>query len=171
MSKFKIKKLPPIKLTDLLRKRKTNLKNFLSSCGIVAYSTLLQKCDKMGVSAPSEEEFKTAIGKQPISSPQEGVVVLDPPMLVVDSGKKIEVDALQGVAKKDNLKEENQKKAVKKNEVEKKLKIDESIFITSVKEDLFEKAETQLGDESSVEDNLNSSVTKLSTLKKDKSTV
>jgi hypothetical protein len=91
MSKFTIKKLPPIKLTDLLRKRKTNLKDFLASTGIISYVTLSQKCDKMGVSPPPEEDFQSAAGA-PVSSPQEGIVVLDPPALLKDTGKKIQVD-------------------------------------------------------------------------------
>jgi len=90
MSKFTVKKLPPIRLVDLLRKRKTNLKDFLSSSGIVAYTTLKAKCDSMGVSAPAEEEFKQIVGEN-ISSPQEGVIVLDPPKLLKDSGEKINI--------------------------------------------------------------------------------
>jgi len=94
MSRFKIKKLPPIRLVDLLKKRRTNLKNFLSSYGVVSYSTLLQKCSNMGVSAPSEKEFKEVLGvAAEASSPQEGIVVLDPPTLLKElTGEKIGVD-------------------------------------------------------------------------------
>jgi hypothetical protein len=94
MSRFKIKKLPPIRLVDLLKKRRKNLKSFLSSYGIVSYSTLVQKCSSMGVSAPSEEEFKNTLGTAAeASSPQEGVVVLDPPALIKElTGEKISVD-------------------------------------------------------------------------------
>ena len=81
MSKFSIKKLPPIRLVDLLKKRKTNLKDFLSSSGIFTFVTLKQKCEKMGVSAPAESDFLEAVGNVVTSSPQEGVVVLDPPVL------------------------------------------------------------------------------------------
>jgi hypothetical protein len=164
MSRFKIKNLPPIRLVDLLRKRKTNLKNFLSTSGIVAYSTLLQKCEKMGVSPPTEEEFKEALGN-PVSSPQEGVVVLDPPQLVKDlTGEKIEVDNLA------TEKLVNVELASKKNEkkTEKSIKIDESVYITNVDEAFVEKSEASLGDASSVEDDLESSISKLSNLKKTK---
>ena len=91
MSNYRIKGLPPIKLQDLLRKRRTSLKDFVKNTGIVSYTTLLQKCQKMGVSAPDETEFVKALGKI-VSSPQEGVVVLDPPLLVKDTGKKVTVD-------------------------------------------------------------------------------
>jgi hypothetical protein len=170
MSKFRIKKLPPIRLVDLLRKRKTNLKQFLSSSGIVTYTTLLQKCDKMGVSPPTEQEFKSAAGPA-VSSPQEGVVVLDPPQLVLDSGKKIDVDTF-GKEPEEKKKEPQEKRIIKKNSQEKKLEIDESIFIISAKEDKLEKPTSEInpeiGDELSVEDNLDSSITKLTNLKKAK---
>lgn len=91
MSNFKIKKLPPIKLVDLLKKRKTNLKNFLTSSGVTTYTLLVSKCDSLGVSPPSEEEFKDAVGDM-VSSPQEGVIVLDSPSLLKDSGEKVQVD-------------------------------------------------------------------------------
>ena len=91
MSKFKVKKLPPIKLTDLLKKRKTNLKQFLSSTGITTYVTLEQKCASLGVSIPGLEEFQDAVGTI-VSSPQEGVVVLDPPSLLKETGEKIQIE-------------------------------------------------------------------------------
>lgn len=91
MSKFKVKKLPPIKLVDLLRKRKTNLKQFLASSGITTYVTLEQKCNSLGVSSPTLEEFQEASGAI-VSSPQEGVVVLDPPTLLKETGEKIQIE-------------------------------------------------------------------------------
>jgi hypothetical protein len=171
MSKFKIKKLPSIRLADLLRKRKTNLKKFLSSSGIVAYVTLIQKCEKMGVSPPTEEEFKAAVG--PVaSSPQEGVVVLDPPSLVKDStGEKIAVDSfLQDSSLKKKEETEIQETSLKKSEKKvtptKKHVIDESVFITKIPEESLEKSAVDLGDASVVEDDLNSSISKLLNLKK-----
>jgi hypothetical protein len=78
---YQIKGLPPIKLVDLLKKRKTNLKDFLKNVGIVSYQTMLTKCSKMGVAAPSEEEFFEALGgRMNYSSPQEGLVVLESPV-------------------------------------------------------------------------------------------
>jgi hypothetical protein len=49
----------------------------------------------MGVAPPEEEVFKNSIGDN-YSSPQEGVIVLDPPRLVKDSGEKIQVDSFAG---------------------------------------------------------------------------
>jgi len=91
MSKFKVKKLPPIKLIDLLKKRKTNLKQFLFSSGITTYVTLEHKCNSLGVLVPTIQEFHEASGGI-VSSPQEGVVVLDPPLLLKETGEKIEIE-------------------------------------------------------------------------------
>ena len=91
MSTFVLKGKPPIKLLDLLKKKKLTLSTFLKDTGVVTYQKLQEKCRSLGVSPPSEEEFKKVIG-EPISSPQEGVVVLDPPILTKDSGQKVDVD-------------------------------------------------------------------------------
>lgn len=91
MSQFRVRGLPPIRLLDLLKKRRTNLKEFLKNTGIAAYSTLELKCQKLGVSVPTEEEFNLALGTA-VSSPQEGVIVLDPPKLTKDTGEKTNVD-------------------------------------------------------------------------------
>jgi hypothetical protein len=91
MSNYRIKGLPPIKLQDLLKKRRMPLKDFLKNTGIATYPTLLQHCESVGVSAPSEADFKAALG-EPVSSPQEGVIVLDSPDLIKESGEKIKVD-------------------------------------------------------------------------------
>jgi len=103
MSKFSVKKLPPIRLVDLLKKRKTNLKEFLNSSGISTFVTLQQKCEKMGVSPPSESDFFEAVGNIITSSPQEGVVVLDPPVLLKDTGEKVLVDEIKTEVSSSNL--------------------------------------------------------------------
>lgn len=92
MANYTVRGLPAIKLTDLLKKKRTNLKDFLKNSGIATYVTLQQKCSKMGVSPPDEEDFKKALGTV-VSSPQEGLVVLEPPSLTNDAGQKISVDS------------------------------------------------------------------------------
>lgn len=91
MARYKIKGLPPIKLIDLLKKRRITLQKFIKDSGMNSYQTLLSKCEKMGVSAPGEAEFREAVGGI-FSSPQEGVIVLEPPDLTKDSGEKVKVD-------------------------------------------------------------------------------
>jgi hypothetical protein len=168
MANFKIKRLPPIRLVDLLKKRKTTLKQFLDVYGIVAYSTLLTKCDSMGVSPPSEEEFKQIVSVT-VSSPQEGVVVLDsPPLLKENTGEPIMVDDMGNVhvmpAKMPDYPQSVDKVSKKKEKIE----IDESIFITPTKTFAVELSGSNLGEATSVEDDIDSSVLKLSTLKKSK---
>ena len=93
MSNYKIKGLPQIKLLDLLKKKRSNLKDFLNNLGIASYQTLLQKCQKMGVAPPSEKEFEKATEGKVHSSPQEGVVVLESQKLIKENtGEKVEVD-------------------------------------------------------------------------------
>lgn len=87
--------MPPIKLENLLKKRRTTLKQFLKDTGIASYVTLVSKAQNMGVSPPDEKTFKEALGEI-VSSPQEGVVVLESPSLVDEqTGKKIEVDVFE----------------------------------------------------------------------------
>jgi len=93
MSTFVLKGQPALKLNDLLRKRKTTLKKFINETGITSYGKLQEKCQKLGVSAPTEDEFK-AIIPEPVTQQQEGIVVLDPPLLIKEgTGQKIEIDA------------------------------------------------------------------------------
>lgn len=76
------KSLSRISLTDLLRRRRTSLENFLNDMGIVTYELLKSRCASMGVNPPSEEQFlkaKGTSGTHDISSPTEGIVVLNPP--------------------------------------------------------------------------------------------
>jgi len=78
-------------LFDLLKKRKITLSKFTKDFGITAYVTLAKKCESIGVTPPTEEQFHAALGGV-FSSPQEGIVVLDPPPLTKDDGQKIAVD-------------------------------------------------------------------------------
>jgi hypothetical protein len=116
MSKYRIKGLPPIKLKDLLKKRGLSLKDFLKNVGIATYTTLVQHCQSMGVSCPTEEDFKEALGET-VSSPQEGIVVLDPPSLIKDSGQRISIDEFSTVLadvsdKQEDVETQEQEEAV-----------------------------------------------------------
>ena len=95
--RYQIKGQPPIRLVDLLKKRRTTLRDFVKNMGISAYSTLVEKCKKMGVSAPEEGQFQEALGGN-YSSPQEGLIVLDPPTLTKDTGQKVSVDTFADYA-------------------------------------------------------------------------
>ena len=168
MANFKIKRLPQIKLVDLLKKRKTTLKQFLDNYGIVTHSTLITKCDSMGVSPPSEIEFKKIVNVA-ISSPQEGIVVLDSPALLSENtGELIMVDDMGGVHSLSKKILETASVGQSADEILKKnenLKIDESTFITSVETFNIETSTFGLGETTSVEDDIDSSALKLSMLK------
>lgn len=68
-----------VTLSDLLRKKKKTLKQFLDEIGIVSYELLKTRCQAMGVQPPLEQDFNTAMGNPLLpetSSPTEGIVVL-----------------------------------------------------------------------------------------------
>lgn len=92
MAHQKLKNTPQISLLDLLRKRRTNLKSFVKEYGMTTYVALKERCQKLGVAPPSEDVFQESLGGK-FSSPQEGLIVLDPPDLVKDSGERVSVDS------------------------------------------------------------------------------
>lgn len=89
-----VKNMPKLKLSDLLRRRKMTLRALLDEFGITTYGGLLVRCDRMGCAPPTEAEFRVAYPTGPVNSPQEGVVVLEPPPVIDDiSGRKIDPEA------------------------------------------------------------------------------
>lgn len=87
------KSFSKLTLNNLLKRRKSNLKQFLTESGIVSYETLVTRCNSLGVSPPSSEEFNEIVGNNGVpslSSPTEGVVVL-PPVDSNISSQKAEV--------------------------------------------------------------------------------
>jgi hypothetical protein len=93
MSNYVLKGIPPIKLTSLLKKKRILLKNYLKDVGISSYQTLLKKCEKMGVLPPEEKEFLEATEGKIVSSPQEGIIVVEPEKIVKEStGERVDVD-------------------------------------------------------------------------------
>ena len=94
MTRMTLKNLPRLKLSDLLRRRKMTLRALLDEFGITTYEGLVRRCERMGCAPPTEAEFKVAYPDPPVNSPQEGVVVLEPPPVIDDiSGRKIDPDA------------------------------------------------------------------------------
>lgn len=72
------KNKPRIALFDLLRRRDTSLETFLSDRGITTYSSLEIHCESLGVAVPTKEKFDEVRGNKTISSPGEGVLVIEP---------------------------------------------------------------------------------------------
>jgi hypothetical protein len=90
MGIVKLKNLPGLHLNDLLRRKKTSLHQFISDFGISTYEGLKTRCERIGVISPTIEQFEEVMPKH-VSSPTEGVVVLDPlPIVHEHTGQIIE---------------------------------------------------------------------------------
>ena len=80
MGIIKLQNLPRLKLADLLKRRRMTLKQFMQEFVITTYEGLSIRCNRMGVSAPSEADFLSATaGETVVTNQAEGVVVLEPP--------------------------------------------------------------------------------------------
>lgn len=86
MKKFKV---PNIKLTTLLSRKKLNLAGWSRDNGIFTYSSLVERCDRIGVEPPSEEAFAAILPSAPVSSPTDGIVVLPAAPVITESTGEI----------------------------------------------------------------------------------
>lgn len=87
MAIIKLRNTSKLRLTDLLRKRRLDLKKYVEELGIVTYESLVSRCDRMGLAAPTREEFNK-LGVQVASSPSEGIVILEPPPIIIEQTGK-----------------------------------------------------------------------------------
>jgi hypothetical protein len=71
------KSTPKLALTDLLRRRKMTLAEYLTNSGITTYEKLLIVCERQFVLPPDRAKFDELVGG-PKSNPTEGVVVIMP---------------------------------------------------------------------------------------------
>ena len=93
MPRFTVKNLPRLKLSDLLRRRKMTLDWFIKESGVQTYEALCARCHRLGVQPPPESDWK-ALRPKKVSSPSDGVVVLDPPDVTEEStGRRIDPEA------------------------------------------------------------------------------
>jgi hypothetical protein len=86
------KSLSKLTLADILRKKRKTLGDHLRELGIVTYDRLLKSCTSIGVIAPTEEEFLNAMGNPvtpDISSPMDGILVLNPPPLLEEDLEEV----------------------------------------------------------------------------------
>lgn len=123
MSIIKVKNLPRLKLSDLLRRRKMTLKSFLDEFGITTYEGLKNRCDRMGVAPPEQLEFEKIFGSSApaitINNPTEGILVVEPetaPDVVVITGAEVEEPELASEPSSGSF-EWTQKKSKKKKDV------------------------------------------------------
>jgi len=91
MGKIKVKNLPRLKLVDLLKRRKMTMRRLLDEYGITTYESLLERCNRMGVSPPTQEEFMVHIPAIRVTSAPEGVLILEPPPIIDEmTGEQID---------------------------------------------------------------------------------
>ena len=93
MGQITLKNTPKLRLFNLLRRRKMTLIQFMSEFGITTLEGLKNRCDRMGVDPPSDDEFNALVKptiEKIVNNPQEGIVVLDPLLAIVNesTGKK-----------------------------------------------------------------------------------
>jgi len=81
-TKYQIKS--QIRLEDLLRRRKTNLNQFIKDRGITTYEGLDSLCKRLGVLTPNQDSFFQCVEKY-VSNPSSGVVVIPPPLVIHES--------------------------------------------------------------------------------------
>lgn len=79
-----LKNEPQLTLGNLLKRKKMTLKQFLDEFGITTYTSLCTKCERIGVLAPSEDDFNK-LNTEIVSNPAEGVVVVE---IVPKRGRK-----------------------------------------------------------------------------------
>jgi hypothetical protein len=91
MKATKYQKKSQIRLEDLLRKRKTNLNQFIKDRGITTYEGLDTLCKRLGVLTPNQESFSLCVEKY-VSNPAAGVVVIPPPVVLNESTGEPESD-------------------------------------------------------------------------------
>lgn len=89
-----LKNQPSLTLANVLRRRRTTLKAFVQELGLTTYGALKIWCDRMGIDAPSIDDFATAFPVR-VNSPTEGVVVLEAlPVIEESTGRILDVDAV-----------------------------------------------------------------------------
>jgi hypothetical protein len=84
MKATKYQQKSQIKLEDILRRRKSNLKQFLKDRGITTYEGLDNVCKRLGVLTPTQTSFIDCVNRY-ISNPSAGVVVVPPAPVIEES--------------------------------------------------------------------------------------
>lgn len=90
-----LKNTPRLQLADLLKRRKMTLLQFVTEHAITTYEGLCARCEWMGVSPPTDEQYKVGVPSQAIvNNPQEGIIVVEAPIVIDEmSGRSIDPEA------------------------------------------------------------------------------
>lgn len=89
---FKQSLPPALRLTDLIKRRKSTLKKTLVDLGVSTYEGTLNMCSRMGVIPPTEHEFNAALGitvSSNVNDPQDGIVVVDELETIIPSSDEL----------------------------------------------------------------------------------
>lgn len=81
---------PNITLESLLRRKKSSLARFIEASGVTTYELLVERCARMGVSPPERRTFEMLVPPAHVSSPTEGVVILETPITISETGEQPE---------------------------------------------------------------------------------
>lgn len=123
------KSISKLTLIDLLRRKRKDLKTYLKETGIVTYERLIRSCTSIGVIPPSEEEFQNVFGNPTtpqVSSPTDGILVLEPPIAPSETpSQEVEDLAQEHFFEQSTAEDLNQQKSMKQL-AKKKKKIVES---------------------------------------------
>ena len=84
MKATKYQQKSQIRLEDLLRRRKSTLKQFLDDRGITTYEGLDSTCKRLGVLTPNQSSFTECVDRY-VSNPAAGVVVIPPAPVIEES--------------------------------------------------------------------------------------
>lgn len=84
MKATKYQQKSQIRLEDLLRRRKSTLKQFLKDRGITTYEGLDSTCKRLGVLTPQQSSFTECVDRY-VSNPAAGVVVIPPAPVIEES--------------------------------------------------------------------------------------
>jgi len=84
MKATKYQQKSQIKLEDLLKRRKSTLKQFLKDRGITTYEGLDGTCKRLGVLTPDQSSFTECVDRY-VSNPAAGVVVIPPAPVIEES--------------------------------------------------------------------------------------
>lgn len=84
MKATKYQQKSQIRLEDLLRRRKSSLKQFLKDRGITTYEGLDSTCKRLGVLTPQQSSFTECVDRY-VSNPAAGVVVIPPAPVIEES--------------------------------------------------------------------------------------
>lgn len=91
MSNIKLKNMPQLTLADVLRRRKSTLAAFVKESSVQSYAGLVELCHNLGMAPPPEDEYMK-LNPRPVTSQQDGIVVIEPVVTDDDQDNESELE-------------------------------------------------------------------------------